>query len=497
MLWAWSVTRRAVSPGTWVAWWRTVPAWGSWSWGRCSVLEGDDPVRLGGPKQRTVLALLVAEAGRTVSTDSLVEWVWGEEASRRVAQHAADIYVDSQPVLGERLVGGRRVSAEVPRDEVDAYRFEDMVAQARLLLEAQPAEATELLGEALALWRGHPYADVPGSARLEAEARRLEQLRLGAVEDRMEAELALGPACRVLPELEVLTAEFPLSERFRAQQMVALYRAGRQGEALRAYQKTRLFLAEEMGIDPSPELQGLEQRILEHDPGLEAETGAQVQAVAFLFTDIEGSTVLWELHPGEMPGVLARHDRLLTEAVEQAGGRVFNQAGDGVCAVFATVGEAVTAARSAQEALAEEDWGETGLSVRMAVDVGEVESRGGDFFGPPLNRCSRIMAAGHGGQVLMSEDAHTALSADAGGRLAGAVVGGASFQGVGPPRARLPTRGRRSSPRFPRCGSTGSHLRSLVRPGRCGVMSCGSGWGRAISGSSTGPISRRWVGRWR
>ena len=319
------------------------------------------------------------------------------------------------------------------RDEVDAFRFEDMVAEARSLLESQPGEAAELLREALALWRGHPYADVPGSARLEAEARRLEQLRLGAVEDRIEAELALGRHAELLPELEVLTAEFPLSERFRAQQMVALYRAGRQTEALRAYQKTRLFLAEEMGIDPSSELQGLEQRILEHDPGLEAESASRVQTMSFLMTDIVDSTLLWELHPGEMPEVLARHDRMLTEAVEQAGGRVFNQAGDGVCAAFATVGEAVTAARSAQEALAAADWGDTGLSVRMAVDTGEVESRGGDFFGPPLNRCSRIMAAGHGGQVLLSEEANLALAGDVSGGFQVRSLGEHRFKGLGRP----------------------------------------------------------------
>jgi class 3 adenylate cyclase/WD40 repeat protein len=402
--------------------------------GPVSVLQEDEPVRLGGPKQRTVLALLLAEAGRTVSTDSLVEWVWGDEATSGSRSTLQSYMSTLRPVLGERLIseaGGYRL--EVPREEVDAFRFEDMVAQARSLLDSQPAEAAELLSEALALWRGHPYADVEGSLPLEVEARRLEQLRLGAVEDRVEAELALGRHSELLPELEVLTAEFPLSERFRAQHMLALYRAGRQSEALRAYQKTRLYLAEEMGIDPSPALQSLEQRILDHDPTLEAETGARVQTVAFLFTDIEGSTMLWELHPGEMPEVLARHDRILNQAVEQAGGRVFNQAGDGVCAAFSTVGEAVTAARSAQEALAEADWGETGLSVRMAVDVGEVESRGDDYFGPPLNRCSRILAAGHGGQVLMSEDAHTVLSADAGGGWQVRSLGEHRFKGLGRP----------------------------------------------------------------
>ena len=294
-----------------------------------------------------------------------------------------------------------------------------------------------------------------------------------------------------------MTAEFPLSERFRGQQMVALYRAGRQSEALRAYQKTRLFLAEEMGIDPSPELQGLEQRILDHDPGLEAETTPRVQKMALLFTDIVDSTLLWELHPGEMPEVLARHDRLLSEAVDMAGGRVFNRSGDGVCAAFATVGEAVTAARSGQEALAAADWGETGLSVRMAVDTGEVECRGGDFFGPPLNRCARIMAAGHGGQVLLSEDANLALSADAVGGWQVRSLGEHRFKGLGRPEHvfQLVVDGHRSE--FPPLRIDRLRPRCRWRAARCGVMSCGSGSGRAISGSSIGPISRRWVARWR
>ncbi len=270
---------------------------------------------------------------------------------------------------------------------------------------------------------------------LQTEARRLEELRLQAVESRIEAELALGRHTEVLPELEVLTTENPLSEGLRSQHMIALYRAGRQAEALRAYQKTRLYLAEEMGIDPSPQLQGLEQRILEHDPSLDLDVEPKVQTLAFLMTDVEDSTVLWELHPEAMPRMLERHERILVASVEQAGGRVFNRSGDGFAAVFTTVADAVTAVESGQRGLETEDWGEVGeLRVRMAVDAGEVESRADDFFGPPLNRCARILAAAHGGQVLLSEDAHRTLSATSDGGWQVRAMGEHRFKGLGKPQ---------------------------------------------------------------
>ena len=329
--------------------------------------------------------------------------------------------------------GGYRLM--VDRDRIDSQRFEDAVERARALADSKPAEAAKLLGEVLALWRGHPYADVPGVPDLQTEARRLEELRLQAVESRIEAELALGRHTEVLPELEVLTTENPLSEGLRSQHMIALYRAGRQAEALRAYQKTRLYLAEEMGIDPSPQLQGLEQRILEHDPSLDLDVEPKVQTLAFLMTDVEDSTVLWELHPEAMPRMLERHERILVASVEQARGRVFNRSGDGFAAVFTTVADAVTAVESGQRGLETEDWGEVGeLRVRMAVDAGEVESRADDFFGPPLNRCARILAAAHGGQVLLSEEAHRTLSATSDGGWQVRAMGEHRFKGLGKPQ---------------------------------------------------------------
>ncbi len=392
-------------------------------------------VRLGGRKQRTVLALLAAEVGKRVSVDALIDGVWGEEPTT-AARSTLQTYVSNlRTAIGDVIVrddGGYLLVADPA--QVDAIDFEQAVARAADLVETDPAEASQRLRAALALWRGHPYADLPGSFALEVEAKRLEELRLRAVETRLEAELTLGRHADLIAELEVLCEEFPVHERFRAQHMLALYRCGRQAEALRAYQKTRTYLAEELGLEPSPQLQELERRILNQDASLLLEPEPQVQTLAFLLADIEDSTVLWELHTEAMRSAVADHDRIVMAAAEEAGGRLVKRVGDGVDLAFADVGAAVAAASEIQRGLADAAWDETGpLRVRMAVDVGEVEARGGDYFGPVLNRAGRLLAAAHAGQVLLSADAHAALAATQGGWQAKA-LGEFRFKGIGSPQ---------------------------------------------------------------
>src|SRR3954471_6394482 len=392
-------------------------------------------VQLGGRKQRTVLALLAAEVGKRVSVDALIDGVWGEEPTAG-ARSTLQTYVSNlRGAIGDVIVrddGGYRLATDP--QQVDAVQFEQGVAHATDLVEKNPTEASQRLRAALALWRGNPYADLAGSFPLEIEARRLEELRLRAVEARIESELALGHHADLIAELEVRCEEFPVYERFRAQHMLALYRCGRQAEALRAYQKTRAYLAEELGLEPSPQLHELERRILEHDKSLLLEAEPQVQTVSFLLTDVEDSTVLWELHTKAMRAAVAEHDRVVFGAVEAADGRVVKRVGDGVDIAFADVGAAVAAAGEIQRELAAMRWDETGpLAVRMAVDVGEVEARGGDYFGPVLNRAGRMLAAAHGGQVLLSTDAHAALSATRSGWQAKA-LGEFRFKGIGTPQ---------------------------------------------------------------
>src|SRR5207244_11394904 len=192
---------------------------------------------------------------------------------------------------------------------------------------------------------------------------------------------------------------------------------------------TTLFRSE-----PSPQLPDLERRILNHDNSLLLEAESQVQTVAFLLTDVEDSTVLWELHTNAMRAAVGEHDRIVFGTVEAAGGRVVKRVGDGVDIAFADVGAAVAAAGEIQRELAAAHWGETDqLRVRMAVDVGEVEARAGDYFGPVLNRAGRMLAAAHGGQVLLSADAHAALSATQSGWQAKA-LGEFRFKGIGSPQ---------------------------------------------------------------
>jgi WD40 repeat protein/DNA-binding SARP family transcriptional activator len=403
--------------------------------GPVEVLSDGVVVRLGGPKQRTVLALLAVEVGTPVSVETLIDGVWGDEPTAG-ARSTLQTYVSNlRSALGDVIVrddGGYRLVADP--ECVDAVEFERAVDEASGLVEAAPAEAAQRLRAALALWRGHPYADVSDPFPLELEARRLEELRLRAVELRIEAELALGRHSQLVAELEVLCEEFAVYERFRAQHMLALYRSGRQAEALRAYQKTRAYLAEELGLEPSAKLQELERKILNQDGSLELEAEPQVQTLAFLLTDVEDSTVLWEMHTEAMRAAVAQHDRIVLGAVEAVGGRVVKRVGDGLDLVFADVGAAVIAAGEIQRSLATADWrGVEPLRVRMAVDVGEVEARGGDYFGPVMNRAGRMLAAAHGGQVLLSPDAHAALATSRGGWQAKA-LGEFRFKGIGSPQ---------------------------------------------------------------
>ena len=322
------------------------------------LIDGVD-VRLGGPKQRAVLALLAAEVGKPVSVDTLIDGVWGDEPTAG-ARSTLQTYVSNlRTAIGDVIVrddGGYRLAAE-PED-VDAIEFERAVEQAATLVESNPAKAAQGLGAALALWRGHPYSDVPGRFALELEARRLEELRLRAVEARIEAELALGGHAQLIAELEVLCEEFPVYERFRAQHMLALYRSGRQAEALRAYQKTRAYLAEELGLEPSAQLLDLERRILNHDPILALEAEPQLQTLAFLLTDIEDSTLLWELHTEAMRAAVAEHDRIVLSGAEATGGRVVKRVADRIDLAFADVGAAVAAASEIQRELSAAHWGE-------------------------------------------------------------------------------------------------------------------------------------------
>src|SRR4051794_15565654 len=225
------------------------------------------PVRAA--KQRELLGILLLHPGEVVSRDRLVDALWGERppetATKALQVHISQLRKASVAI--ETRAPGYLLRVE--DDALDAARFERLAREGAGALAAGEAErASALLAEGLALWRGPPLADLAYASFAQPEIARLEELRLAALEDRVEADLALGRA--VAGELEALVAQHPWRERLRRQLMLALYRAGRQAEALEAYRETRRVLVDELGIEPSPELQELERAILMQDPALAA-----------------------------------------------------------------------------------------------------------------------------------------------------------------------------------------------------------------------------------
>jgi YVTN family beta-propeller protein len=239
--------------------------------GPLEVWDGEQEVALGGARQRALLALLLLRRGQVVPAEQLAEELWSG-ASPAGAAKTLQVYMSRlRRALGEGVVatrGGGYV-LELGRDEVDADRFEALVAEGRDRLAAGDADgAARVLREALGLWRGPALADRRYEAFAQSEIARLEEARLAAFEERIEADLARRRHAEVIPELDRLVREHPLRERLRGQQMRALYGTGRQAEALEAYRAAREVLVDELGIEPGPELRDLERRILEQDTTL-------------------------------------------------------------------------------------------------------------------------------------------------------------------------------------------------------------------------------------
>ena len=236
--------------------------------GPLEVVEDGRSLELGGPRQRALLAILLLRANQVVSADRLIDELWGGDAPRTAAK-AAQVYVSKL----RKQIGDARLATRAPgyvllldKSELDLFEFERLVGEAR---QADPGKASELLREALALWRGEPLGDLGYEAFAQTEIARLEELRLTAVEERVDADLAAGRHRELLGELEALVAAHPLRERFAGQLMLALYRAGRQADALQAYKATRRILSEELGLEPTPALQRIEKAILTQDPELD------------------------------------------------------------------------------------------------------------------------------------------------------------------------------------------------------------------------------------
>ena len=366
------------------------------------------PVAIPGAKPRAVLTMLGLHHGSVVSADTLLELLWGEDPPR-TAVKALQTHISAlRRALGDGFVLTQGAGWAIAESEVDASRYK---TAARLGRDAAAtgdiSQAVARFEDALGLWRGIP--ELPDGRRGASEKTRWIEGHAALVEDRADALLATARAAEIIGELEAAVADAPLRERRWGQLMLALYRAGRQGDALGAYQRARTLLADELGIDPGPELRRLEGAIVAQDASLEIVVAQQhpsvMRAVTFLLTDIEGSTAAWEADAEAMALALARHDELAEQVVTSRGGRLIKTRGEGdaTFSVFERPSAAAAAAMELQDAISREQWHlREPIRIRIALHTGEVELRDGDYFGRAVNRAARLKSLAAGGQILCS-----------------------------------------------------------------------------------------------
>ena len=417
--------------------------------GSSAVVVDGTPVDIGSRKQRALLAVLALRAGQVLSVDRLVDDLWGERPPA-TARHALQVHVSNlRKLLGPATVVTERPGyvLRVPPDSCDAVRFEALTAAGRRALRAGDArEASATLAEALALWSGPALADLLFEPFAPQEATRLEELRLSATEDRVVADLELGRHADLVGELEGLVARNPLRERVWGLLMLASYRAGRQAEALQAYQVLRRHLREELGLDPGPELQQLEAAILRQDPALNAPRlpderrqqaeqapahagpGAESRRVAtVLVADLVGfDSVARTLDPEDLRALFDRCMTRLAMVVDRYGGTVDNVVGGELMAVFgAPVAHeddperAVRAAHDIRRAVTDHPDEFAGLDVRVGVSTGEVlfaasgppDRRQLTVMGDVVNEARRLATQADNDAVVVGDETYAATRA--------------------------------------------------------------------------------------
>jgi len=332
------------------------------------------------PKQRTLLALLALRPNEVVSTDELIEAIWGERPPA-TAQTALHGHVSQlRKVLGAQTIETRAPGYVLCVDEptIDIGRFERLLAAARST--ADTAARAEQLRHALSLFRGEPLIDFRYSAFARDALQRLEDLQLTASEELVAAELELGRHEAATSELERLVAAHPLRERLRAQLMLALYRAGRQADALHVYQEGRRVLVEELGIDPGPALRELERKILEQDASLNLAppgpvTSAGVRRERRLITALLCDVVSFapggeEPDPEDVSAALEPYLDRVSSEIERFGGTVERRIGDVVLGVFGALAHEDDPERAVRAALAIRDALHDELQLRLGVQTG-------------------------------------------------------------------------------------------------------------------------------
>jgi len=394
-----------------------------------AVCEGET-VALGGRRERMLLAILLVQANEVRSTDRIYDDLYAGQPPPTAASSIQNAVSRLRRALGSELIETRAPGyvLRLAPDDLDSLRFE------RLLTNA-PTDANaraEALHEALELWRGPPLADFAFEPFAQAEIARLDDLRLAALEERIEADLALGRHAVLVGELASLIADHPFRERLRRQLMLALYGAGRQADALEAYQQARRAFVDELGIEPSPALRELERAMLQQDAALVPSAPARVasaavpaeraerrQTVTVLFADVVHSTRLARaLDPEALRQVMARYFAVVRQVLEAHGGTVEKFIGDAVMGIFGVprVHEddalrGVRAASAILDALAglnqelAAGWG-VEIAVRIGVNTGEVVTGGSEQLlatGEAVNVAKRLEEVGQANEVLVGE----------------------------------------------------------------------------------------------
>ncbi|MGH9132320.1 MAG: AfsR/SARP family transcriptional regulator [Ilumatobacteraceae bacterium] len=365
--------------------------------GVAAATEEGEPVDVGPAKCQAVLAVLALSPGSAVPVSRIVRLVWGEDPPRTADKTLQSYVTRLRKGLGPESIvrTGVAYRLDVTSDSVDVVRFQR-------LLGLDDTEA------ALAEWTGTPLAGLDAEG-LTASVDGLVEQYLGAVETDLERRIE-ADAHAVIGALTELTATYPFREGLWALLMTALYRVGRQADALAAYRRAREHLVEALGVEPGRRLRELESLILGQDEQLGVDRSALGSAlglpsgtVTFGFSDVEDSTRLWAAHRREMADSMARHDELVTAAADRHGGYVFATGGDSFGVAFHRASDAAAWATELQAAMAPERSSDAvEIRVRIGLHTGETEERGKGYFGPAVIVASRLAAAGHGGQALVS-----------------------------------------------------------------------------------------------